>query len=101
MGTASYLLIGKAKGMDISFGSTAHGAGRVMSRMKAKKRFWGSEVMSALEKEGIVVQAASKRVISEEAPGVYKDIDKVAKISNNLGIATMVARLRPLGVTKG
>ncbi|MFX1350953.1 MAG: RtcB family protein [Promethearchaeota archaeon] len=101
MGTASYLLIGKAKGMDVSFGSTAHGAGRVMSRMAAKKRFWGSEVMSALEKDGIVVQAASKRVISEEAPGVYKDIDRVAKISHNVGIATMVARLRPLGVTKG
>ncbi|MFX1486157.1 MAG: RtcB family protein [Promethearchaeota archaeon] len=101
MGTASYLLIGKAKGMDVSFGSTAHGAGRVMSRMKAKKTFWGSEVKSALEKEGIIVQAASSRVISEEAPGVYKDIDRVAKVSHNLGIATMVARLRPLGVTKG
>jgi tRNA-splicing ligase RtcB len=101
MGTASYLLVGTEKAMELSFGSTAHGAGRALSRTAALKRFWGETVQKELEAQGTFVKAASKKVLSEEAPGAYKDIDAVAKVSNDSGIATLVARLRPLGVTKG
>jgi len=101
MGTASYLLVGAEKAMELSFGSTAHGAGRALSRTAALKRFWGETVKKELEAQGTLVRSASKKVLSEEAPGAYKDIDNVAKVSNDIGIATLVARLKPLGVTKG
>ncbi|MHA1143199.1 MAG: RtcB family protein [Candidatus Helarchaeota archaeon] len=101
MGTASYLLIGGNRSMELSFGSTAHGAGRVLSRSAATRKYWGEKVQQELMKEGMVIKAASKRVLSEEAPGVYKDIDRVANVSHNLGIATKIVRLRPFGVTKG
>ena len=101
MGTASYILIGNPKSMEISFGSTAHGAGRLLSRVAAKKRYWGSDVINDLKSKGIYVRAAAMRVVSEEAPGAYKNVDNVVKVSNDVGIATLVARLRPLGVAKG
>jgi len=101
MGTASYLLIGSAKGMDLTFGSTAHGAGRMMSRGEAKRRFRGSDIVSKLKDRGILIRAASMSVLAEEADQAYKEIDRVAKVSHDLGIGTLVARLRPLGVTKG
>lgn len=101
MGTSSYLLLGKPKAMGISFGSTAHGAGRVLSRMRAIKSFSAADVKSKLTSRNIVVRAADLKVISEEAPGAYKDIDRVVKVSNELGIATLVAQMRPLAVTKG
>ncbi|MFW9907068.1 MAG: RtcB family protein [Candidatus Thorarchaeota archaeon] len=101
MGTASYILIGNQKSMSLSFGSTAHGAGRFMSRSKAKKVYFGKEVQSALAGEGILVKATSGLVIAEEAPGAYKDVDEVVRVSDELGIATKAVRLRPLGVIKG
>ncbi|MEM4245786.1 MAG: RtcB family protein [Candidatus Bathyarchaeia archaeon] len=101
MGTSSWVLVGTEKGMAMSFGSTAHGAGRVLSRAAAKRRFWGEEVKRGLETRGIKVRAASIAVVSEEAPEAYKDVDRVAEVSHRLGIATRVARLTPLGVTKG
>jgi tRNA-splicing ligase RtcB len=101
MGTASYLLVGARKGMDMTFGSTAHGAGRMMSRSAAKRQFWGRDVAKKLEDRGIIVRAASMAVLAEEADPAYKDIDRVVKVSHDLGIATMVARLVPMGVTKG
>jgi tRNA-splicing ligase RtcB len=101
MGTASYILAGSRRGMELSYGSTAHGAGRVLSRRAATRRFRGRDVEERLKKRGILIRAASGRVIAEEAPGAYKDIDRVAKVSNDLGIATLVARLVPMGVTKG
>ncbi len=101
MGTASYILIGNQKAMELSFGSTAHGAGRFMSRSKAKKTFFGKEVQSGLAGEGILVKATSGLVIAEEAPGAYKDVDEVVKVSDAVGIATKAVRLRPLGVIKG
>ncbi|MHA1267181.1 MAG: RtcB family protein [Candidatus Helarchaeota archaeon] len=101
MGTASYLLVGTAKSMELSFGSTAHGAGRFLSRHAALKKYWGETVKKELEAQGTFVRAASKRVLSEEAPGAYKDIHAVAKVSHDLGIATLVVRLKPIGVTKG
>ncbi len=101
MGTASYLLVGGPRSLELSWGSTAHGAGRFMSREAAIRKYWGSDVKRDLESRGIQLRAANIRVIAEEAPGAYKDVDRVADVSNRLGIATLVARLVPLGVTKG
>lgn len=101
MGTASYILLGSPKAMELSFGSTAHGAGREMSRSAAKRRFRSRDVEKRLKSQGILIKAASPVVIAEEAPESYKDIDLIAKVSNDLGIATLVARLLPMGVTKG
>ena len=101
MGSASYLCVGKEKGMDLSFGSTAHGSGRVMSRSKATKKYWGQQVKEDLGNKGIIVRSASMKVLAEEAPGAYKDIDQVVNVSHNLGIIKKIARLVPIGVVKG
>jgi tRNA-splicing ligase RtcB len=101
MGTSSWLLAGTAKAMDVSFGSTAHGAGRMMSRSAAKRRFWGGDVKKEMEGRGILVRAASSIVLAEEADSAYKSVDCVAEVSDKVGIATRVARLVPLGVVKG
>jgi len=101
MGSASYLCVGKKKAMDLSFGSTAHGSGRVMSRSKATKEYWGERVKDNLSKQGIIIRAASMKVIAEEAPGAYKDIDQVVQVSHDLGIVEKVVRLVPIGVVKG
>ena len=101
MGTCSWVLVGTERAMDLTFGSTAHGAGRMMSRSAAKRRFWGSDVKTALEKRGIVVRAASSSVLAEEADLAYKNVDVVADVSDRIGIATKVARLVPIAVVKG
>jgi tRNA-splicing ligase RtcB (3'-phosphate/5'-hydroxy nucleic acid ligase) len=101
MGTSSWVLVGSQKAMDLTFGSTAHGAGRTMSRSAAKRQFWGRDIKSALEKRGIVVRAASESVLAEEADSAYKNVDMVADVSDKVGIATKVARLVPLAVVKG
>lgn len=101
MGTASYLMAGTKQAEEETFGSTAHGAGRHLSRTAALKQFRGEEVKRGLEKRGIVVQAAKFSVIAEEAPDAYKNIDRVAEITHRAGIARLVARLRPIGVAKG
>jgi tRNA-splicing ligase RtcB len=100
MGTASYVLIGQPNGMEISFGSTAHGAGRVLSRKAALRRFWGETVRDELKGKGIFVKSANPKIIAEEAPGVYKDIDSVAEVSDNLGIGKRVVRVKPIAVVK-
>jgi len=101
MGTASWLLIGTEKAMDLSFGSTAHGAGREMSRAGAKRQLTASYVEESLRRKGIVARAASKAVLVEEADESYKNVDKVVEVSHNVGIALKVARLVPIGVAKG
>ncbi|MFX0006547.1 MAG: RtcB family protein [Promethearchaeota archaeon] len=101
MGSASYLCVGKENAMDLSFGSTAHGSGRVMSRAKATKKYWGERVKDSLSKQGIMVRAASMKVIAEEAPGAYKDIDQVVQVSHDLEIVEKIVRLVPVGVVKG
>lgn len=101
MGTSSWLLKGTAKAMEITFGSTAHGAGRMLSRAAAKRQFWGGEVKKTLESRGMVIRAASQVVLAEEADPAYKDVDRVAEVSDKVGIATRVARLVPLAVVKG
>jgi len=101
MGTSSWLLVGTPKAMELTFGSTAHGAGRMMSRAAAKRRFYGGDIKRALENRGIVVRAASQVVLAEEADPAYKNVDRVAEVSHNVGIATKVARMVPLAVVKG
>lgn len=100
MGTASWLMIGAEKSAD-SFGSCCHGAGRVMSRSKAKKDIWGGDLKNQLESEGITVRAGSMAGLAEEAPDAYKDVDMVVETVHAAGLAKKVARLRPLGVLKG
>jgi len=101
MGTGSWVLVGTKRAMDVSFGSTAHGAGRMMSRSAAKRRFWGKDVKKALEQRGIMSRAASFVVLAEEADPAYKNVDKVAEVSDKVGIATRVVRLSPMAVVKG
>ena len=101
MGSASYLCVGKPKAMELSFGSTAHGSGRLMSRSKATKKYWGASVKDDLSNRGILVKAASMKIIAEEAPGAYKDIDQVVQVSHDLDIVEKVVRLVPVGVVKG
>lgn len=101
MGTASYVLVGTAKAEEETFGSTAHGAGRLMSRFKAIKSFNGDRIRSDLAKVQIYVKARSTKGISEEAPGAYKDVDEVVKTSHDAGIGNLVVKVRPLGVLKG
>jgi len=101
MGTSSYVLVGTPKSMEITFGSTAHGAGRMMSRAAAKRKFWGGDVKKNLEGRGIIIRSASAVVLAEEADLAYKDVDRVAAVSDAIGIAKRVARLVPLAVIKG
>ncbi len=100
MGTASYVMVGIPEGKR-TFYSAAHGAGRWMSRHAALRQYRASEVTSSLIKQGIYLHAAARRVICEEAPGAYKDVDRVAMVTHKVRIATLVARLRPIGVVKG
>jgi len=101
MGTASYVMRGTEVGMDKTFGSGIHGAGRALSRKKAAKRFWGETVISDLGSAGIRVWAHSKRGIAEEAPAAYKDVERVVGAAQEAGINRAVARLLPLAVVKG
>jgi tRNA-splicing ligase RtcB len=101
MGTASWILLGSQKSLDLSFGSTAHGAGRTMSRSAAKRSYTTQAVKTSLESKGIYIKALTKDGIVEETPEAYKDVDAVVEVSDSLGIATKVVRLVPLGVIKG
>jgi len=101
MGTASYILVGTKKAMEITFGSAPHGAGRMLSRARAIRQYRGSAIKSDLERKGILIRAASMRVVAEEAPGAYKDVDRVAAVADVVGIAKRIVRLRPISVVKG
>ena len=87
--------------MKRTFGSSCHGAGRTMSRSKAKKTIWGSDLRTQLEKDGIHIRAGSMAGLAEEAPAAYKDVDEVVNTVTGAGIARKVARLVPLVVIKG
>ena len=101
MGTASWILLGQPNSMDLSFGSTAHGAGRTMSRSKARRNYTESDVKKSLNDKGIFIKALTRDGVVEETPQAYKDVDAVVDVSHNLGIATKVAKLVPIGVIKG
>lgn len=101
MGTASYILVGTKKAEEISFGSTAHGAGRVMSRHEALQRFRGEQISRELAAKGVEVKATSWKGLAEETSEAYKDIDEVVRVSHQLGIGNLVARVVPIAVMKG
>jgi len=101
MGTSSWVLAGTTASMERSFGSSCHGAGRLMSRQKAKKTIRGDQVKIDLENKGIHIQAGSMSGLAEEAPGAYKDIDQVIEAVTGAGIARKIARLVPIAVVKG
>jgi len=101
MGTASYVLVGTAEAMTLAFGSTCHGAGRMMSRGEAKRRVRGQRLRADLEARGIEVRAGSASGLAEEAPMAYKDVDRVVEVVHAAGLARRVAKLVPLAVVKG
>jgi tRNA-splicing ligase RtcB (3'-phosphate/5'-hydroxy nucleic acid ligase) len=101
MGTASYILAGTQQGMEHAFGSCCHGAGRRMSRMRAKKTVHGAQLRKQLEQQGIIVRCDSSAGLAEEAPIAYKDVENVVNVVHNAGLARKVARVRPVAVIKG
>jgi len=101
MGTASYILAGTEKGMELSFGSCCHGAGRAMSRKQATKRWHGSDVIRTLAEQGVIIRGASKRGVAEEAPGAYKDVSAVVDATDKARLARKVAKLEPMICVKG
>ncbi len=101
MGRYSYVLTGTQTAMEESFGSTCHGAGRVMSRRQAIRESRGRQITSELGKKGIYVIAKRYKTLNEEMPDAYKDVSKVVEVVDSIGISKKVAKLRPLGVIKG
>ena len=101
MGTASYLMKGTERGEEASFASTAHGAGRVMSRAGARRQFDARDILADLKKKGIIVKAASGRIVEEESPDSYKDVHRVAQVSHEVGLAEKVMSSSPIAVAKG
>jgi tRNA-splicing ligase RtcB len=102
MGAGSYILRGGDESMERTFGSTAHGAGRLMSRTQAKQEFWGETVQDELRDQNhVYVKAQNGATVAEEAPGVYKDVDEVVRVSDALGIGDRVARTYPVCNIKG
>jgi tRNA-splicing ligase RtcB len=101
MGTASYVLVGTKEAEALSFGSTAHGAGRVMSRHEALRRFRGERIRDELAGKGIELKSTNWKGVAEEASAAYKDVDEVVRVSHDVGIGRLVAKVVPIGVMKG
>lgn len=101
MGRASYVLLGTERAMSETFGSTCHGAGRLMSRHQAIRQAKGRAIWREMEDKGIIVRAAGRETLAEEMSEAYKDISNVVDVVHNAGISLKVARLRPMGVIKG
>ncbi|PIN66920.1 MAG: RNA-splicing ligase RtcB [Candidatus Altarchaeum sp. CG12_big_fil_rev_8_21_14_0_65_33_22] len=101
MGTSSYVLVGTERAMEETYGSVCHGAGRVMSRAGGIITWGGEDIMKEMERKGQVIKSASLKVLAEEHPGVYKDIDEVVKSVEMAGLSRIVAKVVPLGIIKG
>jgi tRNA-splicing ligase RtcB len=101
MGTASFVLVGEPGSLELSFGTACHGAGRAMSRTRARKAIAGADLRRQLEENGIVVRCPSNKGLAEEAPFAYKDVERVVRVVERAGLARRVARLVPLGIVKG
>jgi len=101
MGRYSFVLVGTQKAMEETFGSTCHGAGRLMSRHAAKRLCTGRNIEHELEEKGIIVRGASRATVVEEVPEAYKDVAEVVDAVAGAGISKKVAKLKPLGVIKG
>jgi tRNA-splicing ligase RtcB len=101
MGTSSFVLAGEPGSLELSFGTTCHGAGRSLSRTAARKRIAGGQLRRTLESQGIVVRCPSNAGLAEEAPFAYKDVERVVGVVERAGLARRVVQLRPIGVVKG
>jgi len=101
MGTNSYVMVGTSLAMKETWGSTCHGAGRVMSRTKARKIAKGRSIVRELSDKGIIIIAKGRETVAEEMPEAYKDIDRVVEIVERAGLSKKVAKLRPMAVIKG
>ncbi|MEA2064594.1 MAG: RtcB family protein [Gemmatimonadota bacterium] len=101
MGTASYVLVGTEQAMNETFGSSCHGAGRRLSRKKAKVRARGRNIAAEMLDRGVHVMARGRHTLDEEMPEAYKDVDEVVEVVHRAGLARKVARMRPAGVVKG
>ena len=101
MGTCSYVLVGTEKGMDSTFGSTCHGAGRALSRNASRRKLHHEEVLNNLKRRGISIRVASPKLVTEEAPESYKDVIDVVDTCQKAGISRKVVKLRPIAVIKG
>lgn len=101
MGTCSYVLTGTQKGMDETFGSTCHGAGRAQSRNRSRHALSYHEVLAQLQRQGIAIRVASPKLVMEEAPESYKDVSQVVETCHSAGISKKTVKLRPIAVIKG
>jgi tRNA-splicing ligase RtcB len=101
MGRYSYVLVGTERSMQETWGSVCHGAGRLLSRAAATRKVSVSGLMQELKEAGVIVRAASKKGLVEEAPEAYKDVREVVNIVDQAGLAKKVAKMKPLGVVKG
>ena len=101
MGRNSYLLLGTQHALDETFGTTCHGAGRVMSRAQAIRTSHGRDIEQELEKQGTIVMARGYKGIAEEQPAAYKDVNEVVHVVDRAGLAKRVVRMKPIGVIKG
>ncbi len=101
MGTSSYVLVGTERSMEETFGSVCHGAGRVMSRAGGIRTWRGEDIMKEMERKGQVIKSESLKVLAEEHPSVYKDIDEVVKSVELAGLSKLVVKVVPLGIIKG
>jgi tRNA-splicing ligase RtcB len=101
MGTGSYILVGTDRAFQETFGSTCHGAGRVMSRAQAKKASRGRSIRKEMADRDVIVMATGKGTLHEEIPEAYKDVDSVVDVVHNAGLSKKVARLRAVGCIKG
>ena len=101
MGRYSYVLVGTEQAMRQTFGSTCHGAGRILSRAASKRACQGMDVFAELRQRGVTVRAQGRATLAEEMPHAYKDVADVVDVVHDAGISCKVARLRPLIVVKG
>src|SRR3989449_10078561 len=101
MGRYSYLLVGTETAMEKTFGSTCHGAGRVMSRAQSKKQSRGINIDQEMERRGVVARYQGRATMAEEMPHAYKDVADVVETMDQAGVSKRVARFRPVGVIKG
>ena len=101
MGRASWVLAGEPGSMEHTFGTTCHGAGRLMSRTKAVRQAQGRRIDRELASRGVIARARSQRGLAEEHPDAYKDVNLVVDVVHSAGLSRKVARMRPIGVIKG
>ena len=101
MGRASWVLVGQPGSMERTFGTTCHGAGRLLSRTAAVRNTGTRRIDKELEARGVIARAQSRKGLAEEQPKAYKNVDDVVEVVDRAGLSKKVARMRPIGVIKG